>query len=265
MLTRLRLALLLPAAALIGCAAATSSPSGNTPITPTGDWTNWQIQSGSAITTPPMNLYFIGAVETQGSQASAIFTSPTSSGTQVLDFTGTYNSSTQDLALTTDGYLYSIAFTEPSVPNTVTPMDVDGGCISAAPSGITCAVISQVPSVAVEIAPLNGTYTGTLTASSESDSGQTMLTLTQSTTPNSSGQFPLSGTIVLPGSLGTVPLAGTISGEAITLSDPSAAPNSPSINLAASTNPAATLITITNLTYSGSGTSATFTGTLTLQ
>jgi len=50
-----RLALLLPAAALIDCALpSTSSPSGGSGgTTQTGSWQNWQIQAGTAITSPP--------------------------------------------------------------------------------------------------------------------------------------------------------------------------------------------------------------------
>jgi hypothetical protein len=124
------------------------------------------------------------------------------------------------------------------------------------------------PSVAVEVAPLTGTYAGTLTdATTPSMSGTGTLILTQSSTPNSSGAFPLTGTLTFPGSsdLGAVPLAGTVSGEGMTLSDPSAAPNSPSISFTASANPTATQIAISTLTYGGSGATATFAGTLTRQ
>ena len=124
------------------------------------------------------------------------------------------------------------------------------------------------PAVGVEIAPLNGTYVGTLTDSASPGlSGTATLILTQASAPNSSGQFPLSGTITFPSNsgLGTAPLAGTVLGLGLSLSDPSAAPNSPSITFTASANPAATQITVTNLAYMGSGTSATFTGVLTRQ
>jgi hypothetical protein len=128
----------------------------------------------------------------------------------------------------------------------------------------------EIPSVEVEIAPLTGTYVGTLTDNSSlSLSGTATLVLTQASTPNSSGQFPLSGTITFPSGsgFGTVPLGGTVSGEGITLSDSSAAPNSPTVNVTASASPDGSQITVSNLLYSNFGPGAVFiyTGTLTRQ
>jgi hypothetical protein len=268
----LRYALLLPAAVLIGCALP-STPSTGTPLN--GNWTNWQIQAGTAITSPPAGLYFTGAVQVQGTQSSAVFTSAGLTGAgpaTVLNFLGTYDSSTGDVGLlpaTTNSAAYGIGFTQPST-NTAIPVGIVSGCVYPLNyQGVEClALISLSPAVGVQIAPLNGTYVGTLTDSSSLTlSGTAALVLTQATTPNSSGQFPLSGTITFPAgsAFGTAPLAGTVLGEAIALSDPSAAPNSPSITFTASTNPTATQITVTTLTYSGSGTSATFTGVLTRQ
>ena len=273
----LRFALLIPLATLLGCTLP-STPTTGTPPAPTGDWDNWQIQAGTAITSPPTGLYFVGAVQTQASQSAAVFATPgTGQPTPttlniVLGFLGTYNSSTGDVALypaTTGSPAYGIGFTAPST-NTAIPVTIVGGCVyPLSYTGVEClALIAIDPAVGVEIAPLNGTYVGTLTDSASPGlSGTATLILTQASAPNSSGQFPLSGTITFPSNsgLGTAPLAGTVLGEAISLSDPSAAPNSPSIAFIASTNPAATQITVTSLTYVGSGTSATFIGTLTRQ
>jgi hypothetical protein len=135
--------------------------------------------------------------------------------------------------------------------------------------------------VGVEIAPLNGTYTGTLSGTlttafpvnSTPISGTASVTLTQSTTPNSSGQFPLTGTVTFPSSAraGTSPLTGTVSGVGITLNNPQPCGEppvcnviAPPINLTAYTNPTATQITVSNLSYEGSSTAA-LAGTLTLQ
>jgi hypothetical protein len=269
MKSRLRFALLIPLATLLGCTLPSAT---GTPPAPTGNWTNWQIQAGTAITSPPTGLYFTGVVQVQGTQSAAVFTSAGLAGSgpaTVLDFLGTYNSSTGAVGLlpaATNSAAYGIGFTQPST-NTVIPVGIVSGCVYPLNyQGVEClALISLSPAVGVQIAPLNGTYVGTLTdSSSPTLSGTATLVLTQSTAPNSSGQFPLSGTITFPSGsgLGTAPLAGTVLGEAISLSDPSAAPNSPSITFTASANPAATQITVTSLTYSGSGGSAAFTGTL---
>ena len=99
-----RLALLFPAAILVGCAVSpTTSP---TSPTPTGNWTNWQIQAGTAITSPP-NTYpsFLGAIQIQGTQAAGVFTTINAAGTgTALDYGGAFNSSTEAVTLSTYGY-----------------------------------------------------------------------------------------------------------------------------------------------------------------
>ena len=184
-----------------------------------------------------------------------------------LYFDSTMNSSTPAITLSAFGYAFS--YVPPATPYTPVPVGVIGGCVYPPNyQGAECLAIFSSPSTGVQVAELTGTYTGTLTDSATPSMGGTAtLILTQSATPNSSGAFPLTGTLTFPGSsdLGTVQLGGTVSGEGITLSDPSAAPNSPSIGFTASANPTAVQIAISNLTYSSSGTTATFTGTLTRQ
>jgi hypothetical protein len=274
---RATIALLLPLVCLLGCTLPTTPPaSTNSPTTPSptpsGSWENWQIQAGAAITSPP-NTYpsFLGAIQVQGAQASGIFTTVEAAGTtgQPLDYTGSFNSSTEDVFLATFGYGFD--FNQPATPYTLVPVGVTGGCVY--PPGYTgpeCLAILAVPSVGVQIAPLNGTYTGTLTDSaSASMSGTGTLTLTQASTPDSSGAFPLTGTLTFPGSsgigTGTYPISGAVSGEGITLGYLSAAVIGPAISLTGSTNPAATQLSVSNLTWAETGPSFTFTGTLTLQ
>jgi hypothetical protein len=259
----LRFALLLPAAALLGCTLppATSS-STSTPLT--GNWTNWQIQAGTAITSPP-NTYpsFVGALQLQGTQAAGVFTTVVAAGAsgQALDYSGGFNSSTGDVELITQGYEFG--FTEPSAPNALTQVAVVGGCVGSPPPA--CLAIFASPSVGVQIASLTGTYTGSLLNSSSPNLQNVSLTLTQSTTPNASGQFPLTATLVFLGSLSTYPMTGTVGGEVISLSYLSPAVGGPSITLAASTNPAGTQITVSSLTSSQTGPPSTTTGTLTRQ
>jgi hypothetical protein len=95
-------------------------------------------------------------------------------------------------------------------------------------------------------------------------SGTGTLTLTQSSTPNASGQFPLTGTVTFPAGsdLNSYPLTGTISGEGLTLNYCSAAVIGPCVSLTGSANPAATQIAVPNLTWAQTGPSYTFTGTL---
>jgi hypothetical protein len=268
MKSRLRFALLIPLATLLGCTLPTT-PTTGTPPAPTGNWDNWQIQAGTTITSPPAGLYFVGAVQIQGTQASAVFTSAGLTGSgpaAVLNFLGTYNSSTGDVGLlpaTTNSAAYGIGYTAPAT-NTVVPVSIVSGCVYPLNyQGVEClALTSLSPAVGVEIAPLSGTYTGTLTDSAApSMSGTGSLTLTQSSTPNASGAFPLTGTVTFP-TLGTFPLTGTVSGEGIALNYCSTAVIGPCISLTGSANPTATQITASNLTWAQTGPSYTFTGTL---
>lgn len=268
MLSRLHFALFLPLAALLACAVPSKTTTPTNPTSPlTGNWDNWQIQAGTAITSPPpsTNLYFVGAIQTQGTQATGVFTSPTQTGTQVFDFTvGSYTSASQAIELITNGY--AIDFMEPSTPDTIVPVAVTGGCVGYPPPA--CLAIFTVPSVGVQIAPLTGTYIGTLTAANAPNlSGTATVTLTQSSTPNSDGSFPLGGTVTFPADsgFGSDPISGTIIGEAITVYDPTPG-IVPVVSLAASTNPAATQITVSNLAFARTASSiVTYTGTLTRQ
>jgi hypothetical protein len=296
MRTRASIALFLLLAALLGCTLPTTPPaSTTTPLS--GNWTNWQIQSGAAITSPPTGLYFTGAVQVQGTQSSAVFTSAGLTGAgpaTVLNFLGTFNSSTGDVSLlpaTTNSAAYGIGFTQPST-NTVIPVGIVGGCVYPLNyQGVECLALSSLsPAVGVQIAPLNGTYTGTLSGTLNTYSpftstpitGTTSVTFTQSATPNASGQFALTGTITFPSSSGMSPvtLPGLISGIPIWLNnEPCVVPFSEyavcnissqtGSTLNAYTNPTATQITITSLeNYIPSGTTETgitLTGTLTLQ
>ena len=269
MRTRASIALLLPLACLLGCSLPYTQPA-SSPLS--ANWSNWQIQAGTAITSPPTGLYFTGAVHVQGTQSSAVFTSAGLTGAgpaTVLNFLGTYNSSTGDVGLlpaTTNSAAYGISFTQPST-YTVIPVGIVSGCVYPLNyQGVEClALISLSPSVGVQIAPLNGTYTGTLTDSaSPGMSGTGSLTLTQSTTPNADGSFSLTSTLTFPNisGLGAYKLSGTISGEGITLYDPTPG-IVPVVSLTASTNPAATQITISNLAFAVTASDiVTFTGTL---
>jgi hypothetical protein len=101
--------------------------------------------------------------------------------------------------------------------------------------------------------------------------------LTQSATPNASGQFPLTGTLAITGTgcAETVSVNGTVSGVGITLaSAPAPVVGQNYVSFAGSTNPTATQLTASAIVFEpipcstgpGAPTSTvTFTGTLTGQ
>jgi len=250
----LRLALLLPAVALIGCAV---SPTSTQSTGTSGQPSNWMVQWTQSGT--PVGLVLAGDLESNGSQVSGTFTitglpcieSPVENFTGTVDANGNLNLAAPYVALGLQNFTQS---------STVLNGTLDGG-------GFLCLAMLEGPVVATEIAPLNGTYTGNLTASTESGSGQATLTVAQSTTPNAGGSFSLTGTLTFPASsgFGTYPIRGIISGEGITLYDPTPG-IVPVVSLTASTNPAATQITVSNLAFAVTASDiVTFTGTLTSQ
>jgi len=269
--SHLRLLLLLPLACLLGCTLPYTPPASIT-----GNWSNWQIQAGpstlvppTALTSPPTGVYLVGAMQIQGSQATAVFqTNAASGGAGIVNFSGSFDSTTSVLAINSTPAYLGVQLTLPSNPTNLATGNMTVGCQPPPAGGATCTVIALLPAAGAEIAPLNGTYTGTLTGSaSPGMSGTGSLTLTQSTTPVASGAFPLTGTITFPTSsgFGAYTLSGMISGEGITLYDPTPG-IVPVVSLTASTNPAATQITVSNLAFAVTASDiVTFTGTLTLQ
>jgi hypothetical protein len=276
MRNRLHVLSLFPLACLIGCSLPYTQPT----QTITG---NWQIQSGTAITPTATAAYLTGALQNQGGQVTGTLSYTAG---DPLSFTGTFDSTKGILALTsTTENSYNLQLTVPSDYN-----NLSTGTLIVA--GTYNPLVTTTSVVAVEVAPLNGTYTGTLsgtlttytsgTLTTAPISGTVSLALTQSTTPNSNGQFPLTGTITFPSGSGMSPvtLPGLISGIPIWLN------NEPCVTefseyavctissqtgstLNAYTNPTATQIAITNLHNSSvsgtTNTGITLTGTLTLQ
>jgi hypothetical protein len=255
MRTRAQIALLLPLACLLGCALPyTTPPSLSSPVAG-----NWQIQSGTAITSPPTGVYLIGAIQGQNSQLTGTFTGTVPCTPPVDNLTGSFDSATSVLTLS---QFASFQLSLPTTPNTLASGTIGGG-------GFLClALLGPTPAVGVQIAPLNGAYTGTLTDSAAPGmSGSGSLTLTQSTTPNTDGSFSLTGTLTFPSSsgFGAYKISGILSGEGITLYDPTPG-IVPVVSLTASTNPAATQIAVSNLAFAVTASDiVTYTGTLNLQ
>ena len=206
--------LLFPIVCLLGCSANYTPP----PLVG-----NWQIQSGTTITSPPTVPYLVGALQGSNSAFTGTFNLQQSGSgvtSQIISLTGTYNPSTGNLVLGPPPPQVGGVAVFLSVP--ADPADVATGSIDFL-CGVCNAIPPPIPAVGVEIAPLNGTYTGTLTGTittssqTTSISGTASVTFIQSATPNSSGQFPLTAAVTFPSSsgIGTTTLPGLVSGITI--------------------------------------------------
>ena len=201
--TRFRgLPVLFWAACLAGC--------GSTPKTPVNPALsdNWQIQVGTSITSPPTGMYILGAIQTEGSQVTGIFSNYMPCSPATSTYTGSMDSS-GDLTLTAPFDQAKILV--PAIRYAMTTGTLSGG-------GYLCNVVGGGAAVAIEIPPFNGTYSGTLTASASS-SGTAVLTVAQAATPNAAGQFPVTGTLqfTATGCSSTSDVTGTISGTVVKL------------------------------------------------
>jgi hypothetical protein len=196
------LPLLLAIPGLTGCGTSPTNP-----ITSALSG-NWQIQAGTTITSPPTGFYIVGAIQTQGSQVTGTFTNQVACSPTVSDYTGSINSAGD---LTLDATYDQAKLLAPAAPYTPTTGTLYGG-------GYLCLAVWGGPAVGLEIPPFNGTYTGTLT-SSTSATGTATLKVTQTSSPNANGQFPVSGTLDFTSSscTSTTNVTGTISGTVVAL------------------------------------------------
>jgi hypothetical protein len=272
-------AFLFPAIFLLGCTLPTGPTGASSPVTG-----NWQIQSGTALTSPPTVPYLVGALQGTNSALTGTFTTaqPGTLSPVVDSYSGTY-----DVAM---GVLSLQSPLPPELAGTIVTLSVPTNPTSLATGTLafTCPICAGLtvtfPAVGAEIAPLNGTYTGTLSgtvttlppATSTPISGTASVTFTQSTTPNANGQFPLTAAVTFPSSsgVGTVTLPGLVSGITLELStEPCVIPFAgavcnvvgPGSVLFAYTNPTASQITVTSLNNAGATSAVNLTGTLTLQ
>ena len=200
----LRLALLLPAAALIGCTlpSATSTIPGRQ-LGKTG-------RSRPEPLSPrrPHELYFTGAVQTSGYPIHRSLyhwpAPPVPVRLPFLVFLGTYNSSTGAVALqpaTTTSAAYAISYTAPST-NTVIPVNVTGGCVAPFGGALMPRHLLRSFSRRRDRPAQRHLHRYAHGQFPPALSGTATLVLTQTATPNSSGQFPLSGTITFPSGSG---------------------------------------------------------------
>jgi len=234
---KLRIALSIPLAALLGCGASpTLSPSPSTSLSLTGNWMILGTPNPSTRTLPSPIADFVGALASANGAVAGVVRAFDDSGplnpcvslTQDLPVIGTLDTA-NNLSLTVplSGGIATITATLPQNLHTFIPGSyqiVGGPCAMPA----TPMIISQFASA-------TGTYAGTFnvidTATNTSVPGTATAvtaTLTQSSSPNADGQFPLAGTIAAAGAC-TASLVFTnalVSGDEV-IAQPLAGPSSP--------------------------------------
>lgn len=213
-----RFALLVPLAALLACGSTPNPPPAtSTYLNLTGDWVVLAPSNPSTpgvLPTPVSD--FLGALESSGSTVTGTLRAIATNFpqcdllTQDLQATGTIDAS-NNLTLTVPiaGGTANIAATI-AVPESYTAgtWQITGGA---------CAMPVTAISIA-QFAPATGTYTGVLnvldvTTGLPVAGTATSVTaaVTQATTPNADGQFPLSGSVTATGSCsGTFPITNEV-------------------------------------------------------
>lgn len=214
-------ALFLLLVSLTGCSTTSTAPIVTTPIT-SEVGSNWQFNGGASITAAGAIL--TGAMQIQGTQVTGSFQTnvPCADVPQPVTFAGTYNPTTGALNIKPTG----LAFVDVNVIVPADPTQMASGTIGGA--GTVCSIAFQGPGVGIEIPALTGIYTGTVAAASPSSStGTATLTVSQSSTPNASAQFPLTGTLQFTSGAcsSSIPVNGTISGAGFTLTSSASTPN----------------------------------------
>lgn len=218
MLCKLRIALLISCATLLGCGANVApSASPTNYLNLTGDWVVLAPPSPSTpLTVPTPVADFTGALQSSGSSVlgtlraiSTVFP-PCVSFTQDLQASGTIDAKGNlTLSVPISGGTATIA------ASITTLESYSNGTWQIA--GGTCAMPTTAISIA-EFAPATGTYTGVLNVMDlttnlpvPGTATTVAATLTQSTTPNADGQFQLSGTVTATGACtGSFPITNEV-------------------------------------------------------
>jgi hypothetical protein len=231
-----RILLLLPLAALLSCG---SSQNPSAPLTFSG---NWEAVGGPiALTSDPI-MYFTGSLQFNGSTVTGtlraftnpkIGSSPCVAATQDLQATGTLDAD-NNLTLT-----FPIAGGAATITAALGPDLQSSAAGTWQIVGGSCATASAAITIA-QYLPLTGTYVGYL--ANGLANGSATAILTQSTTPNANGLFPLTGTIIVSGTCsGTMPMvAELVSGNNINTAGTSTP--TPSAELTGTFDPTATTI-----------------------
>jgi hypothetical protein len=199
----LRFALLIPLAALLGCGV---NPSSTNPTTPSGLTGNWVAGLSIAIINAQV-VEFVGALQFSGGSISGTLTpvmpaSPIGAlghpctPPEPIAVTGSIdinNSLTVSLPIGGGTATMTAAIaSNPETPASGSFQIVGGTCAQSA-----------TPMTIAEYAPVTGTYTGTLASNINNGTSFVTAVLTQSTIPNSSGAFPLAGTVTVTGQCNT--------------------------------------------------------------
>jgi hypothetical protein len=222
---------------------------------------NWQIQSGYSITASPTGpVFLVGAIQGQGTQVTGTFsTTSICAAPQVVNYSGSFDPSTGVISLVPTP---SVTLVPPVGVELALPVDLTEFSIgNLQASGLLCSLVLSAPAIGVQIAPLTGTFAGPVASSGSN--GNFSMTLTQSVTPNASGQFPLTGSVTFSNGVCVestlAPMSGTVNGVGMTLS-------TQNISVVASTNPAATQLSATSIVFPpGSCANGTYAGTLVRQ
>ena len=232
MFSKLRFTLLFPLAALLACGSTPtpSAPASNY-LNLTGDWVALAPPNPltpGVLPTPVSD--FLGALQSSGSAVTGTLRAISLSSPQCVSFT-------QDLqAAGTIDANGNLTLTIPIAGGTATitatiatPESYTAGTWQI--SGGACAMPSTAIDIA-EFAPATGTYTGIvnvldLTTGLPVAGTATNVTaaLTQSTTPNADGEFPLSGTVTATGACSrSFPIANEVVGGGIFMPVPLTGP-----------------------------------------
>jgi hypothetical protein len=265
--------LLLPLAALLGCGLtpAPSNPSSPAAFDLSGNWLAIAPFLAGTQSLPTPIAEFTGALQFSGGTVtgtlralSPTFPNPCVPILYDLQATGTVDGA--------DNLTLSVPISGGTATITATIGDsynyFNSGTWQI--TGGACAMPSTKITMA-HIAPATGTYTGTfsvldLTTLTFEPGSATAITavLTQSTTPNADGQFPLAGTITTTGDCnGTFTLVDeVVSGGGITLTPPLT--GSPTVIFVGGVEPTATYL-VTDLTPLNACGMKDYSGTLTRQ
>jgi hypothetical protein len=190
----LRIALLLPVAALLGCGAGPSAPPNLT-----GNWMmigssesslalTGYLQSSNGTVTGILEIY--GSFQCDSGQPLAVSGTVNGSGNLILTVPLGDSLSTPGTANGTATITAALGSNLES-PTTGSYQIMNGAC-----------AISTSPMTITQYAPVNGTYAGSVRLFGGTPN-ETNITFTaalvQSATPNAEGQFPLSGTVTATG------------------------------------------------------------------
>jgi hypothetical protein len=245
---RSRFLFLIPLTVLLACGSTPTPPTtDSTSLNLTGDWVALALPNPSIPGMPPTPVSdFLGALQSSNGSVTGTLRAISLSQPQCVSFnqdlaaTGTIDTNNNlKLAIPISGGTATITATIAVAESyTNATWQITGG---------TCAMPATTISIA-EFAPMTGTYTGALdvfdvtTGLPIAGSGTNVTAvLTQSTTPNADGQFPITGTITAPGVCpGVFPISEIVAGGVFV---PLLTPASPEY-IAGGSDPTATTLNV---------------------